>query len=64
MSKGQRSPGMKNMLSTSSIPWQRMNGMRLLQTACSSSGRHHSVAAMGAISGAQLACGVFLVKHF
>jgi len=39
--------GQKNVLITADTPLVRKNGMRSLQTACSSSGRAHFVAAMG-----------------
>ena len=53
----------KNALSAAdpSPPRVHTNGMRSLQTACSSSGRAHFVAAKGCFWG--LECGVCLVNH-
>ena len=39
--------GQKNVLITADTPLVRKNGMRSLQTACSSNGWHHLVAAGG-----------------
>jgi len=52
----------KNVLSTPVTPGQSRNGMHLLQTACSNSGRHHFVPAGGNFRGLR-AGGLCLVKH-
>jgi len=57
-----RSSGTKSAHSAADTPRVRTNGMRLLQTACSSSGRAHFVAARGCCSVVSFASSTLVVK--